>query len=300
MSSTTSRLEETTEETTTSFVENVETEKLTEPKTPDPVKPASKSSSTQTELFINQRPMKNKSTQTCQNTSRNTLDKVKNNSAATQTYLKNEYLSRNLTADAAAKLKFRPRHKLIRLKLNKSKSTIMPNMRYQIELPELLNFDSELSDQLSEDDYVAGSDDEENESDSGTASNEQLILSEDKSPQDQMKFIIFEESIVQRFAVCSICKFACIVSVQHRIGTYAKIAVRCKSGDITHNFTWSTGPLLNRLPLLHLMIASSVVCTGMECAKGLRLFDSLKIDCFKRREFSNLLTGYVIPAVFSV
>ena len=84
----------------------------------------------------------------------------------------------------------------------------------------MAEFDSELSDRLSEDDYVAGSDDEENENDSGTASNEQLILSEDKSPQDQMKFIIFEESIVQRFAVCSICKFACIVSVnQHRIGT---------------------------------------------------------------------------------
>ena len=44
------------------------------------------------------------------------------------------------------------------------------------------------------------------------------------------------------------------------------------------------------------MIASSVVCTGMECANALRLFDSLNIDCFKRREFSNLLTGYVIPA----
>ncbi|CAB4006707.1 Hypothetical predicted protein, partial [Paramuricea clavata] len=38
----------------------------------------------------------------------------------------------------------------------------------------------------------------------------------------------------------------------------------------------------------------------MECAKALRLFDSLKIMCFKRREFSNLLTGYVIPAVFNV
>ena len=304
MSSTTSRLEETTEETTTSFVENVETEKLTEPKTPDPVKPASKSSSTQTGLFINQGPMKNKSTQTCQNTSRNTLDKVKNKSVATQTYLTNEYLSRNLTADAAAKSKISSatqtdQIEIKQIQIDDNVEHALPDPK-TIELPELLNFDSELSDRLSEDDYVAGSDDEENESDSGTASNEQLILSEDKSPQDQMKFIIFEESIVQRFAVCSICKFACIVSVQHRIGTYAKIAVRCKSGDITHNFTWSTGPLLNRLPLLHLMIASSVVSTGMECAKALRLFDSLKLDCFKRREFSNLLTAYVIPAVFSV
>ena len=42
------------------------------------------------------------------------------------------------------------------------------------------------------------------------------------------------------------------------------------------------------------------ICTGTECAKALRLFDSLEIKCFKKREFSNLLTGYVIPAVFNV
>ena len=184
MSSTTSRLEETTEETT-SFVENVETEKLTEPKTPDPVKPASKSSSTQTELFINQRPMKNKSTQTCQNTSRNTLDKVKNKSVATQTYLTNEYLSRNLTADAAAKSKISSatqtdQIEIKQIQIDDNAEHALPDPK-TIELPELLNFDSELSDQLSEDDYVAGSDDEETESDSGTASNEQLILSEHKS-----------------------------------------------------------------------------------------------------------------------
>ena len=48
------------------------------------------------------------------------------------------------------------------------------------------------------------------------------------------------------------------------------------------------------------MIASSLLCTGMECAKALRLFESLKIKCFKRREFSNLQIAYVIPAVFNV
>ena len=65
------------------------------------------------------------------------------------------------------------------------------------------------------------------------------------------------------------------------------------NADSDHNFTWSTGPLCNRLSVLHLMIASSILCTGMECAKALRLFESLNIECFKRRELSNLLTCYV-------
>ena len=89
------------------------------------------------------------------------------------------------------------------------------------------------------------------------------------------------------------------MSIQHNVGAYCKIAVHC-NGDSDHNFTWLTGPLCNRLPVLHLMIASSILCTRRECAKALRLFESLNIQCFKRRELSNLLTCYVIPAVFNV
>ena len=48
------------------------------------------------------------------------------------------------------------------------------------------------------------------------------------------------------------------------------------------------------------MISSSIPCTGMECRKAPRFLDSLKIKCFKRREFSNLQRSYIIPAVFNV
>ena len=48
------------------------------------------------------------------------------------------------------------------------------------------------------------------------------------------------------------------------------------------------------------MIASSIVCTGMECSKTLRFLESLNIMCIQRREFSNLQQTYVIPAVFNV
>ena len=90
-----------------------------------------------------------------------------------------------------------------------------------------------------------------------------------------------------------------VIFVVYNIGTYCKIAVHC-NGDSDHNFTWSTGPLCNGLPVLHLMIASSILCTGMECAKAPRLFESLNVQCFKRRQLLNLLTCYVIPTVFNI
>ena len=130
MSSTASQIENTTEDITTSFDENVETGELTETETSDSVKHASKSSRTQTELFINQRPKKNKTTQTCKNLSRNTLDKVKNKSAATQTYIANECLSRKLATDAVAKPQISSATQAYQIEIKQSKSTIMPNILY--------------------------------------------------------------------------------------------------------------------------------------------------------------------------
>ena len=83
------------------------------------------------------------------------------------------------------------------------------------------------------------------------------------------------------------------------IGTYGKICVICPS-YFKHSFSWTTGPLSNRLPILNLMIASSIVCTGMEYSKVIRVMEPLNILCIKQREFSNLQSAYVIPAVFNV
>lgn len=87
--------------------------------------------------------------------------------------------------------------------------------------------------------------------------------------------------------------------LESSIGTFCRITVKCLS-DESHGFTWATGPVHNRLPVLHLMIASGILSSGLECAKVLRLFESLKIKCFTRRQFSNLQSAYAIPAVFNV
>jgi hypothetical protein len=54
------------------------------------------------------------------------------------------------------------------------------------------------------------------------------------------------------------------------------------------------------MPIFHLLLASGILATGMESAKVLRLFNSLKIPNVKRRELSNILKSYGIPAVYEV
>ena len=57
---------------------------------------------------------------------------------------------------------------------------------------------------------------------------------------------------------------------------------------------------MNRLPGFNLLMASIILSTGLECNKTLRLMESLNILCLKRREFSNVQSAYVIPAVINV
>ena len=64
-----------------------------------------------------------------------------------------------------------------------------------------------------------------------------------------------------------------------------------------HNFQWTTGPLLSKMPVFHLLLASSILAIGMESAKALRLLSVLNIPNLKQWELLNILKNYVIPAV---
>lgn len=127
----------------------------------------------------------------------------------------------------------------------------------------------------------------------------QTTLTSDKCYKDQIKFVVWEESIANVFRFCFKCHALCRVVLESKIGTYCKISVLCPLHS-EHNFSWTTGPVSNRLPVLNLMISSSIVSTGVEPSKILRFMDSLNILTIKLREFSNLQSAYVIPAVFNV
>ncbi len=145
-------------------------------------------------------------------------------------------------------------------------------------------------DKSSDDESELNSDDSDEDSQvssAETASDEKLesiVLSSSKPPQEQKKFIVFEEALIKCFDTCFKCKSPCAVVLESTIGTFCQISVKC-SYDSNHCFSWSTGPIHNRLPLLHLMITSRILASGLECSKVLRFFDPLKIKCFTRMQY---------------
>ena len=128
---------------------------------------------------------------------------------------------------------------------------------------------------------------------------ERTILKEGKPPQDQFKLIVFEEAILNMFGKCSQCGSKCVVTLENKIGSLCTI-YSCCTINSRHYFEWETGPLVNRMPVFHLLFAAGILATGMESAKALRLFSSLKVANVKRRQLSNILKNYVIPAVYNV
>lgn len=154
-------------------------------------------------------------------------------------------------------------------------------------------------DESSEEEFNSISDDDTDSDEDIELNEEVIMLSKERSIQDQLKFIICEESIVRTFSVCLKCGSQCSVSVGKRIGSYCQILISC-SLSAGHDISWSTGPLLNRLPAFNLLMACSILSTGMECNKTLRFMESLNILCLKRREFSNIQSAYVLPAVINV
>ena len=88
-----------------------------------------------------------------------------------------------------------------------------------------------------------------------------LILHEGKPPQKQIKRVIFEDAILKAFGSCRQCGSKCILSLTNQVGSSCYIAISCIV-DNRHDFIWSTGPTLNRLPVFHLLLASGILCTG--------------------------------------
>jgi hypothetical protein len=126
-----------------------------------------------------------------------------------------------------------------------------------------------------------------------------VFLAAGKSPQEQIKCIIFEEAILELFGKCGQCGSECIVTMENQIGSSCKICVSCTMESV-HYFEWTTGPSMFKMPAFHLLLASAIIATGTESSKVLRLFNALNIPNVKRRELSDIQKNYGIPAVYKV
>ena len=124
----------------------------------------------------------------------------------------------------------------------------------------------------------------------------QYHIVEGKPPQ--IKFIIFEEAILDVFGQCVQCGSKCVITAENQVGSCFKICIACSTNS-EHYFEWTTGPCVSKMTAFHLLLGSAILATGMESSK-VRLFQALKLPKLKQRELSSILGYYTIPAVYNV
>ena len=158
--------------------------------------------------------------------------------------------------------------------------------------------ESALSDSHIQIDVLSSSESDES-SEEDFDFDKRTVLVEGKPPQEQIKFIIFEEAILDVFGQCVQCGSKCVITAENQVGSCFKICIACSTNS-EHYFEWTTGPCVSKMAAFHLLLGSAILATGMESSKVLRLFQALKIPNLKQRELSNILKYYTIPAVYNV
>ncbi|XP_028415481.1 uncharacterized protein LOC114538503 [Dendronephthya gigantea] len=149
-----------------------------------------------------------------------------------------------------------------------------------------------------EEEYVPGKEtsNETESTDEEEPDQRRVLLRPGKLPEEQIKLIVFEDSIMQVFGKCWKCGANCTVAIESQIGSFCNVISSCCVEE-NHIQKWTTGPTNNCMPIFHLLLASGILATGLESSKVLRLFSALRIPNVKQRELSNILKCYVIPSV---
>ncbi|CAN7994747.1 unnamed protein product, partial [Ixodes pacificus] len=112
----------------------------------------------------------------------------------------------------------------------------------------------------------------------------------------ERKFLVFESSLRQLFAVCQTCYSPCSVSLS-TIGTLLTVHTSCPAG---HKNRWDSQPYINGRPLGNLLITSFVLFTGASPTITLRLLRLMNIVVISMKTYTNYQRAILIPAVEQV
>lgn len=133
------------------------------------------------------------------------------------------------------------------------------------------------------------------EEENGVAFDE--LLSDNKNPYNERKFVVFESCLRQLFLVCVTCHRQCSVYLTRMIGSMIVLRQQCNFG---HTRQWSSQPCNGTMPYGNLSTAACLFFNGCSPVKFLNICHHLRIPMIKLRTFNLMQANYLIPAVKTV
>ena len=161
------------------------------------------------------------------------------------------------------------------------------------------------ADSCEESEHSEGSDTEycPSECQSGSDSPQKLggpVHTLPKIPEDeQRKFIVFENSLMELFQRCPVCGADKLDSeIGSSSGTLARVLYRCQLG---HRGSWLSQPLLNgRMAAGNLLVSAAILFTGSSFAKVQELSKVMRLSFISENLFYQLQSKYLFPVVHTL
>ncbi|KAG0445342.1 hypothetical protein HPB47_016444 [Ixodes persulcatus] len=116
---------------------------------------------------------------------------------------------------------------------------------------------------------------------------------EEVSPRDDRKFIVFESSLRKLFKVCRTCYAPC-KSVSRVSGTMLGVQTLCAKD---HCLLWRSQPVMNGKSAGNVLVSAGILFTGTSPTSVLRTLEHINIQVFTLQTFHNYQRGYLLPAI---
>lgn len=131
--------------------------------------------------------------------------------------------------------------------------------------------------------------DESDNDDDGTT----VELSDSKSVQEQLKILVFEESLVELLSECRTCDKKCAVVISRRKGLMVVTTSTCSAG---HVYTWSSQPSNSQLPCGNLHLSAAILFSGSNASQVLTLLDHFHVPRLSLSTFHRIQRSYLVPS----
>jgi len=136
-----------------------------------------------------------------------------------------------------------------------------------------------------DDDYQATYDESSTDNDDDDCEVQQMNhkLGPDSSPLDKKQIVVSESALYQILSVCQYCCSETTHYIQYTKGTLISTSV-CINGHIS---MWKSEPSHKSMPWSNLMTATAIMCSGVNAAKALKMFEHMNLQMFSSRTYTS-------------
>ena len=137
--------------------------------------------------------------------------------------------------------------------------------------------------------------DTDTEADKPKHSTSQSQFTEQDIPVQQTPtYLVYESELYKLFKFCPNCGSCVKALTKCTIGTMLTVTFECEQGC---NGKWRSQPMLRRMPAGNLLLAASILLSGLTFGKVSKLFEIMKTRCLSKSQYNRIQNSYLCPVI---